>query len=228
MRILDLFSGAGGCSAGYAAAGMTPVGVDLDMRALRRYPYPAVCMDAMTALDGGIDLDAFDAIHASPPCQAYSITRHTHSNPHPDLLQPVHDALAAWGRRTGRPWIIENVPGATIPGAPPLEVCGALLRALDPATGLRVRLRRHRLFWSNVWLWAEPCTCDNTPVAGVYGGGSCDRNHARNIQRGGYTPAAAVRADLMGIDWMTQQQLNQAIPPAYTEYIGRQIMDAAA
>ncbi len=223
MRLLDLFCGAGGCSVGYHRAGFTDiVGVDTDTAALRRYPYTAVRMDAMTALAGGIDLEGFDAIHASPPCQAYSITKHTHDREHPDLLGPVRDALTAWGDRTGRPWVIENVPGAPMPDA--ITMCGGAQRAHDPATGMTLRLRRHRLFASNVPLMAQPCACDRTPVGGVYGGGSSDRNHALQVRRGGYTPAAPVRRALMGIDWMTQDQLSQAIPPAYTEHIGWQLL----
>ena len=109
-----------------------------------------------------------------------------------------------------------------------VTVCGGRLRAHDPRTGMTLRLRRHRLFQSNVPLMAEPCACDSTPVGGVYGGGSADRNHAREVRRGGYTPAGPVRRALMGIDWMSQDQLSQAIPPAYTEHIGWQLLAQAA
>ncbi len=222
MRLLDLFCGAGGCSVGYHRAGFTPEGADLNRAALRRYPFMGWEADAMTLLADPDYLAGFDAVHASPPCQAYSVTRHTHDNKHPDLLQQTHELLQAWGG----PWVIENVPGAVIPGATPVVMCGARQRATDPATGLRLRLQRHRLFWSNVPLMGEPCSCDSTPVGGVYGGGSSDLDHARNVRQGGYTPAQDVRAELMGIDWMTQDQLSQAIPPAYTEHIGWQLMEA--
>jgi len=222
MWLLDLFCGAGGCSVGYARAGFTVTGVDMDEQALSRYPFESMCMDALDALDGGMDLDAFDVIHASPPCQTYSVTRHTHSNEHPDLLAPVRERLEAWAERTGGIWVIENVPGAPLPDA--IEVCGAHLRAEDPTTGLTLRLRRHRLFASNAWLMAMPCGCDGGPTGGVYGGGSSDRNHAREVRRGGYTPPLAVRKALMGIDWMNRDQLAQAIPPDYTQMIGEQIL----
>jgi DNA (cytosine-5)-methyltransferase 1 len=180
-------------------------------------------MDAMDALDGGLDLDGFDVIHASPPCQAYSITRHVHSKEHPDLLQPVRDRLERWAARTGGIWVIENVPGAPLPDA--VEVCGAHLRAHDPVSGQVVRLRRHRLFASNAWLMAPPCGCDrSTPVAGVYGGGGGTYDTAMK-RGGGYKAKTAVASALMGIDWMGIDQLCQAIPPDYTEMIGEQIME---
>jgi DNA (cytosine-5)-methyltransferase 1 len=195
---------------GYHRAGFDVVGVDIAPQ--KNYPFEFHQADAMT-----YPLDGFDVVHASPPCQAYSITRHTHSVQHPDLLDPIRERLKAWGG----PYVIENVPGADMPGA--IELCGAQNTAHDPDTGLTLRLRRHRLFESNVFLMGEPCSCDRVPVGGVYGGGSSDRNHALEVRRGGYTPASKVRAQLMGIDWMTQAELAQAIPPAYTEFIGGQI-----
>ena len=138
-RLLDLFCGAGGCSAGYARAGFDVYGVDLDHGPLRRYPYPCVQGDAMAALAGRlVDLAAFDVIHASPPCQAYSISRHSHGKQHPALLPDVIAALTAWGGT----WVVENVPGAPMPPDLTVTVCGAFRRAFDPATGQTVRLRQ--------------------------------------------------------------------------------------
>lgn len=229
MRLLDLFCGAGGASAGYAAAGYDVVGVDLDRTALARYPFTAVRADAMQALAGGVDLDAFDAIHASPPCQAYSITRHTHNRVHPDLLPAVVSALADWGVRTGRPWVVENVPGAPMPGA--LTLCGTEfgLSATD-TDGSTVHLKRHRLFLSNVHLWgAGGCHCAayrGRSIAGVYGGGTSDNRRVPG--RGGYSPNADVGRALLGVPWMTQRQAAQSIPPAYTRHIGEQLLGAVA
>lgn len=228
--LLDLFHGAGGIADGYARAGFDVVGVDLNRAALRHSPHPTVQADAMAVLAGGvIDLSRVDAIHASPPCQAYSVTRHTHDNTHPDLLGPVVAALTAWGEATGRPWVVENVPGAPMPGA--LVLCGSEfgLRAHDPATGT-VALRRHRLFLSNVHLWgAGGCTCAGDRaagrIAGVYGGGSVDRS-AGSAPRGGYTPPPAVGLALLGLDRpMPWRYLTQAIPPAYGAFIGEQLRE---
>lgn len=223
-RLLDLFSGAGGCSAGYQAAGFETVGVDLNANALRRYPGETIRADAMSVLSDDRLLATFDVIHASPPCQHYSIAT---SAPgaraaHPDLLPAVTDRLA----EIGLPHVIENVPGAPMDSA--LILCGSMfdLTAHDPATGETLALRRHRLFHSDVFLY-PPRECDHSlPVGGVYGGGSTDRNRAKHVRRGGYTPSNAVAADLMEIEWMTHKQLTQAIPPAYTEWIGGLIMDA--
>jgi DNA (cytosine-5)-methyltransferase 1 len=229
--LLDLFCCEGGASRGYAAAGFDVFGVDLfrhrgpdgKLRGYQqaRYPYPSHQGDALAYVrEHG---HRFDVIAASPPCQAYSITRHSHHNVHPDLVGPTRDALV----ETGRPYVIENVEGA--PLIDPLMLCGTMfnLRATDD-DGSTVWLRRHRLFESNVFL-TPPGMCRH-PVdlqcAGAYGGGSVDRAHARDVRRGGYTPAGHVRAALLGIDGMSQAGLSQAIPPAYTAFIGAQLVDA--
>lgn len=231
-RLLDLFCGAGGCSVGYHRAGFDVVGVDIEPH--RDYPYEMHVADALAVLrgEGPVDPAGFDVIHASPPCQAYSITRHSHGKEHPDLLPDTRRLLQAWGGA----YVIENVPGAPMPGA--VVLCGSEfgLRAHDPASDRWLTLRRHRLFESNRFLMgAGGCTCASDRAAGriggVYGGGSTDRNHAREVRRGGYTPSQQVAKELMGIDWMTRGDLTQAIPPAYTQFIGEQLrtyLEAAA
>jgi DNA (cytosine-5)-methyltransferase 1 len=219
--LLDLFCCEGGAGAGYARAGFTVTGVDIN--AQHRYPYAFHQGDALEfVLNHG---HRFDVIHASPPCQAYSITRHTHTRQHPDLLAPTRAAL----RSTGRPYVIENVEGA--PLLNPLRLCGSefdLVATDDDGTPLR--LQRHRLFESNVFLTGNG-GCRHDPrvdVAGAYSGGSSDRRHAREVRRGGYTPAKHVREQLLGIEWMTLHGLSQSIPPAYTEHLGAQLIEHLA
>jgi DNA (cytosine-5)-methyltransferase 1 len=224
-RLLDLFSGAGGASVGYHRAGFDVVGVDNQSKVGKHYPFEFHQADALDYLaDHGHE---FDVIHASPPCQAYSITRHSHSKQHPDLLPATRDALVG----LGGVYVIENVPGAPMPGA--LVLCGSEfgLRAYDPASDRTLTLRRHRLFESNVFLMgAGGCSCAADRAAGriggVYSGGSSDRSHAREVRHGGYTPDGGVRQRLMGIDWMPADALAQAIPPVYTEHIGLQLVAA--
>ena len=228
-RLLDAFCCEGGAGKGYMDAGFDVTGVDLEGRVGKRYPGTFVQGDAIAYIhEHG---KRFDAIHASPPCQAYSITKHTHSTEHPELVEPARAALVA----SGRPWVMENVVGA--PLANPLVLCGSefdSLRATD-TDGRRLFLRRHRLFESNVMLFGNGgCRCaelkrQGLECGGVYGGGSSDHNHAREIRRGGYTPAKSVRATLLGgVDWMTLHGQAQSLPPVYTEHIGAQLLDHLA
>lgn len=205
---------------GYHQAGFNVVGVDITHQ--RRYPFTFVQADAIEYVkEHG---NEFDAIHASPPCQAYSIA--TAGTPgarvnYPDLIIPTRDALIA----TGRPYVIENVVGAPLRN--PLRLCGSEfdLHATDD-DGTPLRLERHRLFESNVWLMgASGCAHDSREVGGVYGGGRSDSHEAKHVRRGGYTPAKHVRAQLIGADWMTLHGLSQSIPPAYTRFIGEQLID---
>lgn len=224
-RVLDLFCGAGGASAGYVSAGFEVYGVDL--APMPHYPYPFHQGDAITVLrtllagyrlgftqqrGGGepvaLALIDFDAIHASPPCQAYSVTKHSHNIEYPELIEPVRELLIV----TGLPYVIENVVGA--PLIMPVTLCGSMfdLTAHDPATGLTLELRRHRLFESNVMISA-PSGCNHVhQVGGVYGGGSSKRSKDRTDWPKG-KPGR-------GIDWMNRDELSESIPPAYTEHLG--------
>lgn len=212
----------GGCSIGYHRAGFDVVGVDIERQP--RYPFEFVQADILNL---PFDLDEFDVVHVSPPCQFYSITKHSHSKQHPDLVGPVLDMLREWGGT----WVVENVVGAPLPDA--IEVCGAAMGCTaEDVDGVPLVLRRHRLFASNVALLNMPCQCKvyrarGIRVGGVYGGGPSNRAiSTRDLKtfRGGYTPTKSVRADLIGVNHMTMHGLAQAIPPAYTEFIGAQLM----
>lgn len=188
-RLLDLCCGGGGASAGYAAAGFDVAGADREDQP--HYPFTFIRADALT-----VDLSGYDAIAASPPCQPWSIaTPEDRRGDHPDILAPIRERLIA----SGVPYVIENVPGA--PLIDPVLMCGETLR---------LGVRRHRLFESNVPILGTPCVHDSSaPAVPVYG------SH-------GY-PVIEARAS-MGIEWLPWDRLTQAVPPAYTYAIGVQLM----
>jgi DNA (cytosine-5)-methyltransferase 1 len=208
-RLLDLFCGAGGCSVGYHRAGFDVVGVDINPQP--NYPYEFHQADAMT-----YPLDGYDAIHASPPCQAYSTMGQKHAATqaqHPALIGPVRDRLKA----TGLPYVIENVPGARRELDHPIQLCG---RALGLGVG------RHRLFECSFPCFAVQCQCDGTELP-VYG--KLDGRRVWTRVDGSELRAARTlkqAQDAMGIDWMAWGDLTQAIPPSYTEHIGGYLMAA--
>ena len=203
-RLLDLFSGAGGAAMGYHRAGFEVVGVDIKPQP--HYPFEFIQADAMT-----FPLEGYDVIHASPPCQEYTDLRYRTGKRYPDLVALVRARLERHHH------IIENVEGAPLLSA--VRICGTSIRGL--------RVIRHRLFESSLPLLGLPCqrhplvyTMDKrkphygrlnemTAYVQVTGGGNCSK---------------AAAADAMGIDWMTKAELNEAVPPAYTEYIGRQLI----
>lgn len=213
MKLLDLFCGAGGAAMGYHHAGFEVVGVDI--KSQKNYPFKFMQGDAMHMIGNAMAVADYDLIHVSPPCQGYSVTRHTHSKEYPDLLPSLRQQL----QHAGVPWVIENVVGAPMPDA--VTFCGASfgLSAWDETSGQELWLKRHRLFETSFPLTPPLCNCKGKKIGGVYGGGASNRNPKSN--RVGYTPPISVRRELMGIDWMSGQSLNQAVPPAYTEYIGK-------
>jgi DNA (cytosine-5)-methyltransferase 1 len=204
-RLLDLFCGAGGAAMGYSRAGFDVVGVDINPQP--NYPFEFVQADALEYLAQWIDLRlvGFDAIHASPPCQLFSVSTVMHDrSQHVDLLTPTRELLI----ETGLPYVIENVPGAPMRDA--VRICGSGL-------GM-VRLRRHRLFESSVPLMGVPCAHgQNRDIISVVG-------HSEGNGRTGPGYLMADKEAAMGIDWMNRNDLSQAIPPAYTEFIGTQLL----
>ena len=233
MRLLDLFCKAGGASMGYARAGFEVVGVDIAKQP--RYPFKFIQADALEVLQDTDFLRSFDVLAASPPCQTHSRTKHLRdaqgkSTTKVDLIPQTRAGFLA----ARKPYVIENVPGAPLQW--PVTLCGSMF-------GLGVR--RHRLFeiviprgqmtipWADDYLVrvdvfdvgnavAVALSCNHKaqgrPI-GVYG------SMRDNIPNGGKTAESIEQArEAMGIDWMIWSELVEAIPPAYTEFIGEQLM----
>ena len=198
MRLLDLYCCAGGASKGYSLVGYEVVGVDIDDQP--NYPFEFHRSDALEYLE--VHGHEFDVIHASPPCQRYSIMQHIHKNKeeHPDLIGPTRDGL----KRVGRPYVIENVEGA--PVRVDLMLCGTMFG---------MRIPKHRIFESNVTMPLLTPTCNHKNVYDPYHGGEMARGERVKL------------AEIFGIDWfMTRQELRECIPPAYTKYIGEVLWTA--
>src|SRR3990167_5832997 len=160
MRLLDLFCGAGGAAMGYHRAGFDVVGVDINPQP--RYPFEFHQADALT-----FPLDGFDAIHASPPCQAYTAMRRLGKNAGsnaPELVDPIRSRLVG----SGVPWVMENVVGS--PLLNPLMLCGS-------SFGLGVQ--RHRLFEGSHLVFGLPCRHGEASPVPVWGDGRPSRREAR-------------------------------------------------
>lgn len=239
-KLLDLFCGQGGASMGYHRAGFDVYGVDLADQP--RYPFAFAKSDALQVLglllsgfaipfarpDGSVErlsLSDFAAIHASPPCQKFTAAAQLNPNvQHLDLLTPTRSLLIA----SGLPFAIENVPGA--PMSDFITLCGSHfeLRASD-VDGVTLQIRRHRQFESSLTLvGAGKCNHDRTiKNATVFGyGGAMTPAYRDRKRKKGYVPATSVCGELLGIDWMDKRGLSESIPPAYTEFIGRQLIGA--
>lgn len=204
VRLLDLFCGAGGAAMGYRQAGFDEI-VGVDIAPQPNYPFVFVQADAME-----YPLDKFDFIHASPPCQAYSVAKAIHGNgdSKPDLVDAVRERL------TGRRFVIENVPGAPLMRGSTM-LCGQMF-------GLA--LYRHRLFESSEALFGVPQHPKHT-------GETLSAKSYSSFERGANVICVAGNnfkredgAIAMGIDWMTRPELAQAVPPAYTHWIGKQVL----
>jgi len=204
-RILDLFCGAGGASMGYHRAGFNVTGMDIN--AQPDYPFEFIEDDAL-----GLFLykvHEFDAIHASPPCQAFTAYRRRGAgvgDSYPDLIAPIRELL----QETGSPYVIENVPGA--PLVDPVMLCGS-------SFGLDVR--RHRLFETNWPLVAPPC--DHSWQTPRFPPATNRTNLRSTVEVGVWRIPIETQQRAMGIDWMPLRSLSEAIPPAYTEHVGGQL-----
>lgn len=201
FTILDLYCCQGGAAAGYARAGLTPTGVDLKHQA--RYPYEFHQGDAIDYVKAHGDV--YDAIHASPPCQAHSHAQQIMQNEHPDLIAPTREALEA----TGKPYIIENVVGAPLHS--PALLCGHTL-------GLRTF--RHRIFETN-WPYTPPAHAAHPATTVKMGRALKPGDYYHAV--GNFISVDYVRDDL-GVPWMTREGIRECIPPTYTAHIGAQLV----
>lgn len=209
-RILDLCCGPGGASEGYSRAGMSVIGVDIADQP--NYGFEFYRADALTILTEAREWIGFkfDAIHASPPCQLYS---QMHGSSGPDLIGPIREGI----EKTGLPYVIENVVGA--PLRDPIMLCGSMFD-LD--------VERHRLFETNWPLGDHDWPCRHgiwAPRFEVQDHGKRYKSKVVPVYGTGGGKAAEHWPAAMGIDWMTRAELAEAIPPAYTEWIGRRLLE---
>lgn len=200
--LLDLFCCAGGAGMGYHQAGFTVVGVDIEPQP--RYPFAFIQASVQELPQGFIR--QFDAVHASPPCQAYSKAQRLQNRDHPDLIPLTRLIL----QDEEVPYVIENVPGA--PLWEPALLCGSMFPEL--------RVYRHRLFETS-FDYIPPHHSEHTHPQGKMGRPVKDGEF---IQVVGNFSGVAYARKAMGIDWMTRDELREALPPAFTKHIGEQLI----
>jgi DNA (cytosine-5)-methyltransferase 1 len=207
-RLLDLYCGQGGAGMGYHQAGFDVKGVDLKRQT--RYPFEFFCADAVEYVRRYGAL--FDLIHASPPCQFGTDCQRIQGNEHPNLIPATREALV----RTGKPYVIENVPGAKDHLIDPVMLCGAMFPGIE--------VYRHRYFESNVTLKAPEhpphvhpqVKMGRAPKPGEW------------VQAVGNFSGVQQAREAMSVPWMNRDGIRECIPPAYTEWIGRQVREHIA
>lgn len=207
-RLLDLFCGAGGAAVGYVRAGFEVIGVDIEPQP--RYPFEIIRADALE-----FPLDGFDAVHASPPCQPYSRAMKHLSKHQPMLIDSMRARLAGVTL-----WVIESVMGAPLPSQSTIDgrhgvmLCGG-------SFGLRVA--RHRLFEASIPLPSPGHRHPDSPM-NPHNQAGRDRMYAEF----GRQDPEPIWLREMGVGWMSRYEGREAIPPAYTEWIGQRLLEAMA
>lgn len=207
LRLLDLFSGAGGCAYGYMLAGFHVTGVDIA-------PQPHYVGDAFVQADAlTFPLNGYDLIHASPPCQRFShMTPMDYRAGHPDHLSVMLERL----RQQPTPYIVENVAGARDLMDAPVMLCGTMF-------GLPIQ--RHRYFTignADVFFLLPSCNHSEIPIL-ITGRGMRFVNGKRPSH-----VKIAIKREAIGIDWMTDDEITEAIPPVYTKFLGERLLEHMA
>ena len=207
VRLLDLFCGAGGAAMGYHRAGFTEI-IGIDIEPQPNYPFDFIQADA---LHPPVDIGTFDLIHASPPCQAFTVYGNNKNHvkqDHVNLIPDTRHILA------GHSYVIENVPRAPLNN--PVQLCG---------TSFWIEVRRHRLFEATFPIKPVPCAHERFTVRKYPG--SSNRPNGRTVCNvGEWRVPLDIQTTVMQMPWArTLNEVSQAIPPVYTEYIGRQFLD---
>lgn len=206
-KLLDLFCGAGGAAMGYYRAGFDVVGVDI--KPMPRYPFEFHQADALEyCREHGAE---FDAIHASPPCQGYSVTKSINGKTdYPLLIGDVREILIG----TGIQFVIENVKGAPLMN--PMMLCGTMFPGL--------KVYRHRFFEMSNPIYFAPMSCNHSFSMPKSKGEYHTLDSRDFITCAGHNFQASSGKIALGINWMTRDEMAQAIPPAYTEFIGAHLL----
>jgi DNA (cytosine-5)-methyltransferase 1 len=228
--LLDLFCCAGGAAMGYSLAGFDIVGVDIELQP--NYPFPYCKMDALLALDLLIGkrriwdiydnywtLAMFSAIHASPPCQDYSVTKTLlKGKQYPRLITDTRERLVA----AGKPYIIENVIGSKIPKQPTLDGINGVMLC---GTSFGLNIKRHRLFETSFPVPTLPCN-HTLKIIDIYGDKTRLRKNRELFPESIGADIEVYWKNHIGVDWMkNREEWREAIPPVYTKYIGKYGME---
>lgn len=224
MLLIDLYCGEGGAAEGYARAGWKVLGVDCSPQP--RYPFAFIQAD-VHALDPRLFLLA-DAIHASPPCQ-FGTELNSDKGRHLNLIPATRQIL----RASGKPYVIENVRGVREHLISPASLMGQMFDLhMTTAAGQRFDLSRERLFETNWPLIVPPFgPVTGAPIANIFGGHLRARSKEYRTGNGtgrtrdfiGEDKPALARA-LMDMPWASMSGMSEAIPPAYSHEIGKQLM----